>query len=66
MSYCKHCKVEILDETDTCPLCKNILTDEEGAFRGSVNYPDVTKRKKLISRALSIITFLVVSISEHY
>ncbi len=63
MSYCKHCKVEILDETDTCPLCKNILTDEEGAFHGSVNYPDVTKRKKLISRALSIITFLVVSIS---
>ena len=28
MNKCKRCKVEIVDDTDVCPLCENIVTKD--------------------------------------
>lgn len=43
------CKIEILDKTDTCPLCHHVL--EKGGEEGRVLYPDarvVVKKYKVL------------------
>ena len=50
MGKCWNCKVEILDETECCPLCKSILEQTEELEN---MYPDVRirmRRLKLFSR----------------
>ncbi len=49
MSRCRQCKVEILDETERCPLCNSVL---EHTIEVENMYPDVrmvTRRLMLIS-----------------
>lgn len=49
MGKCKICKIEILDKTDTCPLCHNVL--EKKGEDGRVLYPDarvVVKKYKVL------------------
>ena len=46
MSKCRQCKVEILDETERCPLCNSVL---EFTFEVENMYPDVkTQTRKLV------------------
>lgn len=46
MSKCNICNIEVLDETDHCPLCRSILTQTEELEN---MYPDVRiKQKKLM------------------
>lgn len=50
MSRCKQCKIEVLDETERCPLCDSVL---EQTIEVENMYPDVkikTRRMMLLSR----------------
>lgn len=64
MSKCKICKVNILDKTDTCPLCRNIL--ESDGKEGRNLYPDariVTKKYHILENVflfLSIVVWVIL------
>ena len=50
MSKCRNCKIEVLDETERCPLCDSVL---EKTVEVENMYPDVrvmTRRMALIGR----------------
>lgn len=50
MSRCRQCNIEILDETERCPLCNSVL---EYTIEVENMYPDVrmmTRKLKIISR----------------
>ena len=50
MSKCKNCNVEILDETEFCPLCHSVLEQTEELEN---MYPDArlkTQKLKFVSR----------------
>lgn len=53
MSRCKQCNIEVLDETERCPLCHSVL---EPTIEVENMYPDVkikTRRMMLLSADLS-------------
>lgn len=59
MSRCKQCNLEILDETERCPLCKAVL---EQTIEVENMYPNVrmiTRRLMLISRIYLFCAILV-------
>ena len=60
MNKCKRCKVEIVDDTDVCPLCENIVTkDDEQQFN---TYPNVRNKIRFVKRLVAItVYFLVVA-----
>lgn len=58
MNRCKRCKVEIVDDTDVCPLCGNIVTkDDEQQFN---TYPDVRNKIRFVKRLVAIIVYFLV------
>ena len=57
MSRCKQCNVEILDETERCPLCRSVL---EKTVEVENMYPNVlTRRLALLSRIYLFVAILV-------
>ena len=59
MSKCKMCKIEILDKTDTCPLCHHVLEQKEG--EGRVIYPNarvVTKKYKALENVVLFVSIV--------
>jgi len=44
MSRCNQCKIEILDATDVCPLCKSVLELDEDDFAHTSMYPDIRQK----------------------
>ena len=59
MSRCKQCNVEILDETERCPLCHSVL---ERTVEVENMYPNVrtmTRRLALLSRIYLFVAILV-------
>ena len=58
MSRCKQCNVEILDETERCPLCHSVLekTVEENMYP---NVRTMTRRLALLSRIYLFVAILV-------
>lgn len=59
MSKCRQCKIEILDETERCPLCNSVL---EHTIELENMYPNVrmvTRRLMLISRIYLFCAILV-------
>ena len=50
MAKCKNCHVEILDETDTCPLCRSILEETDPLENMYPNVRIRMRRLKLFSR----------------
>jgi len=59
MGKCKICKIEILDQTDTCPLCHNVIENDEG---GRVLYPDarvVVKKYKVLENVFLFASIVV-------
>ena len=62
MSRCKQCNVEILDETERCPLCHSVL---EPTIEVENMYPDVrVKQRKMI--LLSKIYLFVAIVVEAF
>lgn len=49
MKRCKHCQVDILDDTFTCPLCKRVLSGDEEGMPDRSMYPEVDFDKKKFS-----------------
>ena len=59
MSRCKQCNVEILDETERCPLCHSVLektVEVENMYR---NVRTMTRRLALLSRIYLFVAILV-------
>ncbi len=68
MSLCKHCGIEIKDDTDVCPLCGFAL---EHPHDSTNMYPDVVKITKKISIAARIyvtaaILLVLICIGANY
>lgn len=60
MSKCKMCKMEILDKTDTCPLCQHVL--ERDGKEGRNLYPDariVTKKYRMLENVFLFISIVL-------
>ena len=58
MSRCRVCKVEILDKTDKCPLCKNVL-EWDGIEREPL-YPDAriaTKKYQFLENVFLFVAY---------
>ncbi len=69
MSRCKQCNIEVLDETERCPLCHSVL---EPTVEVENMYPDVrikTRRMMLLSRIylfVAIVTEAILMVVNYY
>ena len=69
MSRCRQCNIEVLDETERCPLCHSVL---EPTIEVENMYPDVkikTRRMMLLSRIylfVAIVAEAVLVAVNHY
>ena len=69
MSRCKQCNIEVLDETERCPLCHSVL---EPTVEVENMYPDVkikTRRMMLLSRIylfVAIVAEAILVVVNHY
>ncbi len=57
MGKCRNCHVEILDETESCPLCRSIL-EQTDALEDM--YPDVRVRMRRLHLAARIYLFCAI------
>ena len=61
MSKCNNCDVIIMDKTDVCPLCHQVLSgDKSGTYN---MYPDVKDTSRKYRMAENLILFLSVVIT---
>ncbi len=60
MAKCSNCGVQILDKTEYCPLCQNVIdhSDEGQSF-----YPDISRRIRKMLLAFKIVLFQAIVIS---
>lgn len=56
MRICDRCKIEVLDDTEICPLCHNVLRIE-GEDHSFDFFPDVYKKKKTTAIVASMLLF---------
>ena len=59
MSRCKQCNVEILDETERCPLCHSVLEKTVEVKNMYPNVRTMTRRLALLSRIYLFVAILV-------
>lgn len=59
MSRCKQCNVEILDETERCPLCHSVLEKTVEVENMYPNVRMITRRLALLSRIYLFVAILV-------
>jgi hypothetical protein len=57
MSKCKKCNIEVLDETERCPLCNSVL---DVTVEMENMYPDVRVRSRLLMRLSRIYLFCAI------
>ena len=57
MNKCSHCGVQILDETEHCPLCHSVLDD---LGQGENAYPNVYHKNKKINFLFRLFLFLAI------
>ncbi|MEG0805942.1 MAG: DUF6320 domain-containing protein [Lachnospiraceae bacterium] len=62
MSQCSNCKIEILDDTNVCPLCHCVLEKKKDALPCANGYPDVKKTYDKLTFSLRVYTFLALVI----
>lgn len=60
MAKCMHCHIEVLDETEVCPLCRSILEQTESMEN---MYPNIRSRFKWLKLASRIYFFCVLLVS---
>lgn len=58
MNKCKRCNVRIVDDTEICPLCGNVVT-REGMEQCNV-YPDIRYKMKLLKRLVAIFIYVLI------
>lgn len=59
MGRCRQCNVEILDDTQICPLCKCVVEQEEQMENA---YPDIRFRVRKMNLAVRIFLFAAILI----
>lgn len=59
MSRCKQCNVEILDETERCPLCHSVLEKTVEVENMYPNVRTMTRRLALLSRIYLFVAIIV-------
>lgn len=57
MSKCKQCQIEVLDETQVCPLCRCVLEYDDD---NENMYPEIVKKERKIKLALRIYVFAAI------
>ena len=57
MGRCRQCNVEILDDTQICPLCKCVIEQEEQMEN---SYPDIRFRARKLNLAVRIFLFAAI------
>ena len=60
MKQCKKCNVEILDETDVCPLCKNVLEETKTSGREATGYPNVKAAARKLNFVVRLYSFIAI------
>ncbi|MCI8326727.1 MAG: zinc ribbon domain-containing protein [Lachnospiraceae bacterium] len=60
MSKCRNCKIEVLDHTAVCPLCRCVL--EQSEKEPLERYPNVRIREKKIALIVRIYMFVAIAI----
>lgn len=63
MRECKNCRVEILDDTSVCPLCKSVL-EMNGEHPKSTGYPDVKAVSRKLNFIVRLYSFLAIVIES--
>ena len=59
MNKCLHCGVNILDETDVCPLCQCVVESGNENMAGE-RYPDIRLKARNLDLACRIVLFLSI------
>ena len=59
MAKCKKCRLEVLDETEVCPLCRSILEPTEPVEN---MYPNVRVKMRKLTMISNIYLFLAVCV----
>lgn len=57
MSRCRNCNIEILDETERCPLCGSVL---EHTVAVENMYPDVRTKSRMLMRLSRVYLFCAI------
>jgi hypothetical protein len=57
MRYCEKCKVKILDDTEYCPLCHNVIKNTNEEEESFDFFPDVYGKKKLSGKIAAFLLF---------
>lgn len=57
MKECKRCGVKVIDDTNSCPLCKSVLS---GKVNGQNNYPEISLTIKNYNLLIKICLFLSI------
>ena len=65
MSRCKQCNVEILDETERCPLCHSVLEKTVEVENMYPNVRTMTRRLALLSRIYLFVAILVEALLNY-
>ncbi len=63
MRTCSHCKLEILDITDHCPLCNAVLEQTDIDENETGTYPDIYHKIKKLNFVFRIILFLAIVVA---
>lgn len=62
MNRCKRCGVQVVDDTQVCPLCRTVLTQDDDAGEKNteygVGYPDVKQKTRRFQKTARILLFL--------
>ncbi|MBR1629163.1 MAG: zinc ribbon domain-containing protein [Lachnospiraceae bacterium] len=62
MSRCHHCQIEIIDRTETCPLCQGVLEIGGETDRFYPDIPGQQKRFLLIRRIFTFVSLVAISL----
>lgn len=66
MNRCKRCGVRVLDDTQICPLCRAVLTQDdktgEKITEKSAGYPNVKQKTRRFQKAGRILLFLSLAL----
>lgn len=58
MNHCKRCNIDIIDNTEVCPLCDHVLT--QGTEKNQRVYPDVWNKTRGWKRLVTIFSYFLV------
>lgn len=58
MNRCKKCGISVADESNVCPLCGMVLTNDGEPCENS--YPDIVQKTRFFKRIINIATYFLV------